>query len=221
MNKNYIIILAIVFGISSASCSKIYLRILGVKHPRSVNTKDLTTFLKKRKIKQEYILELDYEKYINLIATKSMDTANRYYVNSSIQSHTQPTQVIYFDKVTKKPLVSFFNCVSEIRGISNMTWNKDKELEFFPPKTYEKWTDSIFSYNELMSTFNDIEGKKFEYKDDGTRYLIILYYSFLIQKQSVNMIKEVNYNLNKFIKNNYQIYYVNMDNFFTKGIKSK
>ena len=102
-----------------------------------------------------------------------------------------------------------------------MTWNKDKELEFFPPKTYEKWTDSIFSYNELMSTFNDIEGKKFEYKDDGTRYLIILYYSFLIQKQSVNMIKEVNYNLNKFIKNNYQIYYVNMDNFFTKGIKSK
>lgn len=204
-------------GISSTSCVKIYLKAMGVQKTRTVSKEVLTNYLQKRGINHECILEVDSVKYAQLIEKKKIDTLYKH-AYWWTQNHIQPVQVIYFEKATQRPIAAYFNCIAEVRGLTSMTWNKEHELEFFPPKTYTNWVDTLFSQEELFKTFNDMNGKEFKYKDDGTEYLIVIFYSLFVQKQSDNLIKEVNEHLQKCLNNNYQIYYVNMDNYFFKEV---
>jgi hypothetical protein len=179
----------------------------------------MSNFLTKNLITDSLILQLDSVKYKKLINTKNIDTLNYKFASWWTQNHIQPIQVIYFDVDSNKSVAAFFNCISEVKGISKMTWNKDKELEQFPPTAYRKWCDSLFSYNEILNTIVNLKtGKNFEIVP-RKKYLILVFYSLFIEKQTLNLIREVNYNLSKQKSNNYEIYYVNMDNYFYNEFK--
>ena len=150
---------------------------------------------------------------------ENIDTLNYKFASWWTQNHIQPIQVIYFDVDSNKSVAAFFNCIAETNGISKMTWNKDKELEQFPPIAYRKWCDSLFSYNEILNTIVNLKtGKNFE-SVPRKKYLILVLYSLFIEKQTLNLFREVKYNLSKQKSNNYEIYYVNMDNYFYSELK--
>ncbi len=214
-----LIIFLILFGISSTSCLKIYLRIYGIKTNKLVNERMLSSFLIKNAISDSLILELDSNKYAALIDLKTKDTLNYKHAKWWTQNHIQPIQVIYFDLYANKSIAAFFNCVAETRGISTMTWNKENELDFFPPRTYDKWSDSLFTSKEILNTVIDLKAKKEFTLKNNKKYLVLLFYTLFIEKQSLNMIREVNYNLSKYGKDDYQLYYINMDNYFYSLLK--
>ncbi len=219
MNKKYLIVL-IILCISSSSCLKIYFRIYGIKKNKEVNFSIIDKFLKKNNVPNNLILELDSQKYAKLISLKEIDTINYQYAKWWTQNHIQPIQALYYDTDSNKFVAAFFNCISETKGISNMTWNKERELEVFPPYAYQKWTDSLFSFNEIISTVNDLKiNSTFEPKTTKKRYVILLFYSIFIEKQSLNMFKEVQYNLRKEKIDNYHLLYINMDNYFYSQLK--
>ena len=221
MNKKYLITLFILC-ISLSSCLKIYFRIYGIKKCKAVTIQNLSSFLTKNLITDSLILQVDSIKYQKLINTKNIDTLNYNYASWWTQNHIQPIQVIYFDIDSNKSVAAFFNCIAETKGISTMTWNKDKELEQFPPIAYRKWCDSLFTYNEIINTIVDLKtGKSIEYVP-RKKYLILVLYSLFIEKQTLNLIREINYNLSKQKTNNYELYYINMDNYFySQFIKKK
>lgn len=218
MNKKYLIVF-IILCISSSSCLKIYFRIYGIKKCKAVSIQNLSNFLTKNLITDSLILQVDSVKYKKLINTKNIDTLNYKFASWWTQNHIQPIQVIYFDVDSNKSVAAFFNCIAETNGISKMTWNKDKELEQFPPIAYRKWCDSLFSYNEILNTIVNLKtGKNFE-SVPRKKYLILVFYSLFIEKQTLNLIREVKYNLSMQKSNNYEIYYVNMDNYFYNELK--
>lgn len=221
MNKKYLITLFILC-ISLSSCLKIYFRIYGIKKCKAVSIQNLSSFLTKNLITDSLILQVDSIKYQKLINTKNIDTLNYKYASWWTQNHIQPIQVIYFDIDSNKSVAAFFNCIAETKGISTMTWNKDKELEQFPPIAYRKWCDSLFTYNEILNTIVDLKtGKSIEFVP-RKKYLILVLYSLFIEKQTLNLIREINYNLSKQKTNNYELYYINMDNYFySQFIKKK
>lgn len=215
------LLVALCICLSLTSCVKIYLRIMGVKKPRTVNKETLSTYLHKQNIYPSQILEVDSVRYQQLIEQKQHDTL--VYKNPGwwVQNHVQPSQVILIDKTKDKSIASYFNCISESRGINNLTYNKYHELEFFPPLTYTdpRWIDSLFTTHEILTTFNEANGKAFKYEDDGKRYLALVFYTLMIEKQSTNLIRETNTHINQCIKDSCQVLYINMDNYLYQQMK--
>jgi hypothetical protein len=177
LSKNLQYIIYIVLSISFTSCAKIYFKLTGVTKARTVDREYLAKYLTQHSISTNQILEVDSVRYKNLIEQKQQDTLVYKEPYWWVLNHIQPAQVIYFDRVTNKPVASYFNCIAEGRWFFNFTWNKNNELEFFPPKTYSdyKWIDTLFSVNEIIQTVNDLSGKEFVYKDDGKRYLALIF----------------------------------------------
>lgn len=213
--------LLLILSISSLSCGRIYLRMVGIKKNSPVTKSELTYFLNKHQLNSSIILELDSAKYTALIAAKKQDTLTYKSPDWWIQNHIQPLQAIYYDNNIRQPIAAYFNCIAESRGITNFTWNKYNELDTFPPKTYTdwRWRDTLFTMHEITSTFRSLEGKPFLMADYTKRYQIFVFYSLFVEKQSINLIKEVNTHINRFIQTEYDIHYINMDNYFYQAMK--
>jgi hypothetical protein len=179
----------------------------------------LREYLIKNNIHQDEILEVDSVRYSALIALKGKDST---YGNTNwfVQNHIQPNQTIIYDKRTYTSIASFFGCTAEMRPIGNMTWNKFHELEFFPPLTYSesKWNDSLFSAAELFHTFNRLPHEPFAFKADDKQYLVLVFYSLFVKKQSTNLIRETQNYIDLCLKGSCQVLYVNMDNFMYNEI---
>lgn len=77
-------------GIFNISCVKIYLRVTGLKNPRTVNKEVLATYLGKQGLYPEYILEVDSVRYKNLIEQKLQDTLVYKNPNWWVQNHIHP-----------------------------------------------------------------------------------------------------------------------------------
>lgn len=218
--KPHLFIILIVY-LSLTSCARIYLRIIGVKKPRAVNKEVLATYLYEQNVHPSQILEVDSVRYQQLIEQKQNDTL--VYKNAWwwVQNHVQPSQVILIDKLKDRSVASYFNCIAESRGINNFTYNKFHELEFFPPLTYSdpRWIDTIFTTQEILRTFNEVNGKTYKYQDDGKRYLALVFYTLMIEKQSTNIIRETNMHINQCIKDSCQVLYINMDNYMYQQMR--
>lgn len=215
------IALLLILCISFLSCGRIYLRLIGVKQTKAVTKHELTSFLNKHQLNPIIVLELDSAKYAALIEAKKRDTLTYKSPDWWIQNHVQPVQVIYYDNKEQKPLAAYFNCIAEGRGLTNFTWNKNHELDTFPPKTYTdwRWRDTLFTMNEIVSTFHSFDDKPFLMANYNKRYQIFVFYSLFVEKQSNNLIQEVNMHINKFIKSEADIHYINMDNYFYHAMK--
>ena len=161
-------------------------------------------------INQETIFELDAAKYDQLINLKHNDSTSWW-----VQNHVQPVQVIYYDNEINKSIASYFNCIAGSRNFFNFSWNENGELNCFPPLIYtdSRWIDTIFSKSEIencLITIPNQGSKKIIYPK---KYDIFLFYSFAIEKQSINLINEVTAHIDRFIPNQYNLFFINMDNY--------
>lgn len=142
-----------------SSCGKIYLKLVGVRKMGPVNNELLVNYLNKINIHEQSVLEVNPQKFDSLIQSKHNDSISYESKDWYIQNHLQHTQVIFFNTETQKSIAAYFNCIAESRNLSNFTFNKYNELEFFPPLTYTdpRWIDSLFSLDELLETVRLIE----------------------------------------------------------------
>lgn len=204
------------------SCGMIYLRAIGVKPFKPVNEEQLISYLSSKKVSIENVYQIDSVSFVQLINTKKKDTLIYNKLHLWIQNHVQPLQTICFDNETQKPIYAYFNCIAESKGLTQFTWNKNKELESFPPKEYtsENCIDSLFTMTELTNTMVDFKGNLLRLQNNGKRYSVFLYYSLFVQKQANNIIKETITHLNKYAPNEYNLYFVNFDNCLYQLTKS-
>lgn len=205
---NYFVFFLI--GTLLCSCGRIYLKSIGVKKPQEVNQLQQIEFSKKMNFKEEVIFELDAAKYNQLINLKHNDSTSWW-----VQNHVQPVQVIYFDNGTNKSIASYFNCIAGSRNFFNFSWNENGELNCFPPLNYTdtRWIDTIFSKSEIENCLIPIQSQGSRKIAYPQKYDIFLFYSFAIEKQSVNLINEVKTHIDRFIPNQYNLFFINMDNY--------
>ena len=204
------------------SCGKIYLRAIGVKPFKPTNEAQLISYLNTQEVSIENAFQIDSVSFVQLINAKKKDTLIYTKPRWWIQNHIQPLQTICFDNETQKPLYAYFNCIAESKGLTQFTWNKNKELESFPPKEYTsgKWTDSLFTMAELTNTMVDFKGNRLRLQNNGKKYSVFLYYSLFVKKQANNIIKETITHLDKYAPNEYNLYFVNFDNCLYQMSKS-
>jgi hypothetical protein len=190
---------------------------MGVKEFREVETIDIKNYLEnKQKLFNVPLLELDPIGYSKLIAKKLADTAAYQFAGWYVQNHIQPLQTICYEKNSKTSLFSFFNCIAETKNINQLTWNKYHELDTFPPKEYisYKWNDSLFSLNEIVRNIRNLDDQStFSITVTNKEYIVLIFYSLAFEMQANNLIRETQLYLKKFMPNNYDIYYINCDNF--------
>jgi hypothetical protein len=215
INFSHIILILSIFF---CSCGRIYLKSIGVKSPSEVNQLQQTSFSKKMNFNEEIIFELDSVKYNQLIKRKHNDSTSWW-----VQNHVQPVQVIYFDNETNKSIASYFNCIAGSSNFFNFSWNENGELNYFPPLTYTdtRWIDTIFSKSEIENCLIQIPNQGSRKITYPKKYDIFLFYSFAIEKQSVNLINEVNTHINRFIPNQYNLFFINMDNYLFYATRTK
>lgn len=200
----------ILTSISCCSCGRIYLRAIGVRKAKAISQSEQKIFCREMMLNQSTIFELDSVKYDILINKKHNDSTSWW-----VQNHVQPVQVIYFDNDSNKSIASYFNCIAGSRNFLNFSWNENGELNYFPPPAYadERWIDTIFSKKEIEECMIKIESTGDNMITYPKKYDIFLFYSFAIKKQSVNLINEVKNHIDRFIPNQYNLYFINMDNY--------
>jgi hypothetical protein len=189
---------------------------MGVKPIQAVHQHQVSSYLKNLNIQSNAALEIDSLRYQALINHKLSDTCKYDSKDWYIQNHLQPTQAMYFNMHTKSAVAAYFNCIAESRNLTNLTYNKFKELEFFPPLTYSdpRWIDSLFRVEEILNTINDMQtGQPYKTDHFRTKYLVLIFYSLAIQKQSTNLIREAQYHIQNCIKDSSTLIYVNIDNY--------
>lgn len=189
---------------------------VGVKPIKEVTQKQVSTYLQELNIQSIPALEIDSTRYQALIQSKLHDSCKYESKDWYIQNHLQPTQALYYNMYAKSAVAAYFNCIAESRNLTNFTYNKFNELEFFPPLTYTdpRWIDSLFTIEELLNTINDIQtGQPYATEPITTKYLVLVFYSLAIQKQSTNLIRETRYHVQNCIKDSTTLIYVNMDNY--------
>lgn len=198
------------------SCGKIYLKMMGVKEFKPVEKTEIVCYFNKINLDTSCILALDSIKYKTLIHQKLKDSSVYTSPNWWVQNHVQPTQVIYYNLETQKSIAAYFNCIAESRAITNLTYNKYNELEFFPPLTYtdSRWIDTLFTMQEIVGTIQNLgTNQPYQFTPSSQKYLALIFYSLAIEKQSTNIIRESREHINKCIQDSCQVLYINMDNY--------
>lgn len=187
---------------------------MGIRPIKSVDRTILTAYLRDQHVSTGLILEADPVRYNNLISSKLKDTSCLY-CKWYVQNHIQPVQTIIYDKAKKISLASYFNCNAEQRHVTNLTWNKNHELEFFPALTYTDsiWNDSFITAAEILDAVNLVGEGSFKHKNNDKKYLVLIFYSIFTKKQSNNIIRETRYHLDQCLKDSFQLLYINMDNY--------
>jgi hypothetical protein len=200
--------------IALSSCTKLYIRAVGIKPVKQLSSLEIETFFYKENIQQQQIIEANPSKYEKLILDKENDTL--YYKNTRwyIQNHIQPIQTICFDNESKKPVFAFFNCIAESKHLTKFTWNKNGELNTFPPKEYDsyKWTDTLFHFHEILETIHVINTDTVANLKNNKDFTILVFFSLFFEKQSINLIKETREYIEKFIPGRYEVFFINFDN---------
>lgn len=214
-NKScHILILFLLLSVVFCSCGKLYLKATGVKPFKPTSEHQLIAYLNKHGIKSTQILQVDSVSFRHLLNKKKNDTLIYAKPHWWILNHIQPIQTVCFDNNTQKPLYAYFNCIAESKGLTQFTWNKFKELESFPPKEYTsyRWIDTLFSMQELTTTFIDFKGNPFVLNTNPKNYSVFIYYSLFVEKQANNLIRETLLHLNKYVPDKYDVYFINFDN---------
>ncbi len=200
-----------------SSCTTLYFKLTGLKTPKVISWDEMEEFKQQAQLTDYPTIQLDSVAYSLLIQLKLKDTSVYRNPNWWVQNHVQPVQVVYYDKLSQKPVASFFNCIAESRGLTNFTWNKYQELDSFPPREYAdwRWIDTLFTPREIENCFRyRTEKDSLFYVNSKKRYQIFLIYALFTKKQSLNLIKEVKTHINTFIPGDYDLYPLCYDNFY-------
>jgi hypothetical protein len=119
------------------------------------------------------------------------------------KNHYQPLQIYYYED---NNLVSYhINCLAS--GFPNLNWNKNKNLNTFPPKSQAP----IDSFLDL-STHLAFANKK---SPNTYKYTVLIYWNRFMGRQTKVFLKAFRQNL-ALSKLPVQVYFINNDNWFAE-----
>lgn len=152
-------------------------------------------------VEDNYELATTYKLHL-----KSLD-ASQY--KAQKKNHSQPLQALYYDKTGN--LLSFHvNCYTG--GFPNLLWNRDGIMATFPPKQQAP-LDSIVSLDTQIEYLKPLS-KTGHLSTDAFDYIIIVYWSRFMGRQSKRLIRTVQKNSNLSSDELVKIIYANTDNLF-------
>ncbi|MBS1652294.1 MAG: hypothetical protein JSU07_09820 [Bacteroidetes bacterium] len=187
------------------SCSFIFTKIFGIKNIKAVNKKTIIHYSKKYHIPINDSYELDTS-YFSFL--QSIDTAK---FKSEIKNHYQPLQALYYNKT--ETLISFhINC--NAGGFPNLKWNRNGIMTSFPPKQQTK-VDTIIPLKTQLKHLTPVFTSK-KNLPDSVDYLVIVYWSRFMGRQSKKLIQQVQKNCQIEPIKKIKILYANNDNVFAK-----
>lgn len=177
--------------------------IIGIKEPKSVNENVIFHYSENFNIPKTDCYELDTSFVSYLL---SLDIAK---YKTQIKNHYQPLQVLYFDRSGQ--MVSFqVNCYAG--GFPNLKWERDNTLSTFPPKQQAP-IDSILPLAEQLKYLRPLS-KTTELASDKYDYIIVVYWSKFMGRQSKRLIRFVQGNCKLSRGKQVKIIYANNDNIF-------
>jgi hypothetical protein len=176
---------------------------MGIKSIQPVDEKDIIEFSQKYKIPLADSYELD-KSYVTFI--KSLDTI---LYASQKKNHSQPLQALYYEK--NGQLKSFqINCYAG--GFPNLNWNRNEILTTFPP-LQQAPLDSVLPLNNHLKFLRPLSTKQ-KFSIDDFDYIVIVYWSRFMGRQSKRLIHFVQDNCKLATDKNVKVIYANTDNFF-------
>ncbi len=207
-NKQIIkgVIFILFFSIILTSCTKVFIKMYGIKNPITVNEDLILEIGKKYNVPKQESYELDTSYYSFLF---SLDTTK---YNSQVKNHYQPLQALYYNK--NGMLKSFhINCYAG--GFPNLKWNRNKIFSTFLPKQQAP-IDSIVSLNTQLKYFQKLSYTE-DFSIDSFDYIIIVHWSRFMGRQSKRLIKIVQKNAKLATEKKVKIIYVNNDNHYVEN----
>jgi len=195
------IIFLVIISLSITSCTFIFSKLYGVKEISGFNQREYRKFI--NSVKDSTITMYD-------IAIDSSDFTRFFKYETSPHKRkifSQPIQILYFNK--SKKLISFHaNCFAKGK-LTNLDWNTDLRFNTFPPLSAvaaDSIPTNLNKYRSILETINFTDNKK---------YVIIIFWTRMLEKVSKTAILTVINNLKKFNKvNDSVIILVNTDDFF-------
>lgn len=202
MRNVFLVILASIF---LTSCNKIVMKMYGLNPQYSFQEKDALKFKNKHTLNNIFLL--DTICYLNFMyKLQEMDEINDKECsgNTSVHDLQQPIQLFCFDKEGK--LISYHtNCYTG--GFPNLKWNKNKEFDIFPPKTNAP-IDLRVDLESIQKCLIFVEDTL---NFDNPDYTFIVFCNFLMERQSLRLIKELKKSLSKNLSAKVKVLYVNND----------
>jgi len=184
---------------------------LGIKNPKVLSEKQINEEQHKLKISDSlgYILNETFfeNKFYELKNSKNYKE-----IKANVNDHFQPQQAIYINKEKNTIEACVFNCLADMDGM-NLTWNKNHELEFFPPK-YTDYIDTLFSINDYLNTISNTEkARKYLFNNDK-KYAVLIYWTKFGGRQNKRFLQQIRKNIREFSGDSCNFIYINMDSFF-------
>ncbi len=183
-----------------SSCSSILMGLYGLKNISDINDAEVCSYAESYQIptKDSYRLEKSYTDFL-----LSLDT-NLF--REEIQNHYQPLQALYYD--TSGQLQSFhINCYAG--GFPNLKWNRNKNMETFPPKQQAP-LDTILPLNTQLKYLQALAGSE-PFVTEDYEYVVFVYWSANMGRQSKRFIRIVQKNSLLATDNSVKLVYVNTD----------
>lgn len=204
------LLLFFIICFSCASCTGLFLKVMGMKKLRPINDEQILKYGKKYSIEGDLAYKLDTAKYMTFL--RSIDTTK---FALEMKNHAQPLQALYFDRSGQ--LISWqINCYAG--GFPNLAWERDSIFATFPPKQQAP-IDTFLNLEKLyrcVIPIDDITKSDLYYTD----YTIVVFWSRWMGRQSERLIALVEDSINISPEESVRLIYVNNDNLFA-GMEMK
>ena len=177
------------------------IKFYGLKEIKNVNEKTIVRYAKKFDIPTTDLFELD-SSYYSFLFSKQTDENKAH-----IKNHYQPLQALYFNKAGQ--LQSFqINCYAG--GFPNLKWERNDIMTSFPPKNQAP-IDSLISLEQYLQLLRPLSQTP-ELKIDGYDFIVIVFWSRYMGRQSKRLIRIVQDNRALAADKKVRILYANTDN---------
>lgn len=185
-----IVIFYIIFFISIISCDSILRKTVGINDVNEYSDKELMQLSRKYSIDTPlYSLDKNYLNYVKSFSD-----------SLTIKNLLQPLQIIFFSH--NQVSAHLINCT--VGGYPNLKWNRFRTFDSIPDVNSPIITQKL-KYDNLIKHINP------KPKFSSGENICVVFWSNFMGRQSKNLIsysKEIN------VQRNYQVIYVNNDNFF-------
>lgn len=193
------------------SCQPVFKKALGIRKIRTLSESRIAQIQDRYHVNSNfsYYVDTNYLHYLSLhFDEHNIDD------KPVIKDYVQPLLAAYYFKKQTADLL-IVNCNAEMR-VLNLTLNKHGEMNVFPPKYKEKGSNKIL-LNEYLTYLKPVDAAH-KIKDiETSNYdnVVIIHWSYFMNRQARIFVKQALDNLNLSKQNNL-VLFVNIDNIYTK-----
>jgi len=176
----------------------------GIKKTKSLTEEKIIEQAKKYNIPlaNNYVLDTSFYHFLASLKDTSLAIAKN--------NHAQPLQVLYYDKLKNWQMVSYHaNCYTG--GFPNLKWNRNGVFNSFIPEQQAP-LDDLLTVKKHLEYVRSLTGVQ-PFNTINYDYIVIVYWSKFMGRQSKRLIKLVQDNAKLAIDKKVKVIYVNNDNF--------